>query len=103
MEQIKINGQVVSLNKYNYGSYSSDNYGANSICVQLGNKSIYYSYDTVVAFEGYNSKGVRFGLTVSENCLGPTTGQHLNWIDGGRKDKRLSRDDFLRKLSEFLE
>lgn len=103
MEQIKINGQVVSLNKYNYGSYSSDNYGANSICVQLGNKSIYYSYDTVVAFEGYNSKGVRFGLTVSENCWGSTTGKHLNWIDGGRKDKRLSRDEFLRKLSEFLE
>ena len=103
MEQIKINGQVVSLNKYNYGSYSSDNYGANSICVQLGNKSIYYSYDTVVAFEGYNSKGVRFDLTVSENCWGATTGKHLNWIDGGRKDKRLSRDEFLRKLSEFLE
>ena len=103
MEQMKINGQVVSLNKYNYGSYSSDNYGANSICVQLGNKSIYYSYDTVVAFEGYNSKGVRFDLTVSENCWGPTTGKHLNWIDGGRKDKRLSRDEFLRKLSEFLE
>ena len=103
MEQLKINGQVVSLNKYNYGNYSSDNYGANSICVQLGNKSIYYSYDTVVAFEGYNSKGVRFDLTVSENCRGPTTGKHLNWIDGGRKDKRLSRDEFLRKLSEFLE
>lgn len=103
MEQIKINGQVVSLNKYNYGNYSSDNYGANSICVQLGNKSIYYSYDTVVAFEGTNSKGVRFGLTVSENCWGPTTGKHLNWIDGGRKDKRLNRDEFLRKLSEFLE
>ena len=103
MEQIKINGQVVSLNKYNYGSYSNDNYGANSICIQLGNKSIYYSYDTVVAFEGYNSKGVRFDLMVSENCWGPTTGKHLNWIDGGRKNKRLSRDEFLRKLSEFLE
>lgn len=103
MEQLKINGQVVSLSKYNYGNYSSDNYGANSICVQLGNKSIYYSYDTVVAFEGYNSKGVRFDLTVSENCWGNTTGKHLNWIDGGRKDERLSRDEFLRKLSEFLE
>lgn len=103
MEQVKVNGQVVSLNKFNYGNYSSDNYGANSICIELGNKKIYYSYETIVAFMGYNSKGTYFGLTVSENCWGPTTGKHLNWIDGGRKDKRLSRDEFLRKLSEFLE
>ena len=102
MEEIIINGQVVSLNKYNYGNYSSDNYGANSICIQLGLKTIYYSYDTVVAFEGYNSKGVYFGLTVTKNCWGPTTGKHLNFIDGGAKSKRLDRDEFLKKLNDFL-
>ena len=102
MEEIKINGHVVSLNKYNYGNYSSDNYGANSICIQLGAITIYYSYDTIVAFEGYNSKGVYFGLTVCKNCWGPTTGKHLNFIDGGAKSKRLDRDEFLQKLSEFL-
>ena len=102
MEEIIINGQVVSLNKYNYGNYSSNNYGANSICIQLGLKTIYYSYDTIVAFEGYNSKGVYFGLTVSKNCWGPTTAQHLNFIDGGATSKRLDRNKFLKKLNEFL-
>ena len=102
MEEIIINGKVVSLNKYNYGKYSRDNYEANSICIQMGLKTMYYSYDSIVAFEGYNSKGVYFGLTVSKNCWGPTTGKHLNFIDGGAKSKRLDRDEFLKKLNEFL-
>ena len=72
-----------------YGKYSSGNYGVNSLRVDVGNVTLYFSYKTVVAF-----RAPGYSLTVSENIWGPTTGKHLNWIDDGDKGSRLPRDKF---------
>ena len=93
---------ILTVKKWNYGNYSSDNYGANSIAIKMGTRTVFYSYDTVVAFRGTNSNGKHFDC-VSKNYWGTTTGKHLNWIDGGNKKDRLSRDDFNEKLQEFLQ
>ena len=47
-----------NFKKYNYMNYSSDNYGAHSIAIELDNKTFYFSYNTLVAFEGYDKKGL---------------------------------------------
>ncbi len=72
-----------------YGHYSSDNYGAHTLVVDVGGVEVWYSYRTPVAFRAL--MGQRY---VRENEWGPTTGKHLNWIDGGDKKSRLSSDDF---------
>lgn len=78
----------------NYGDYSSSNYGAHSLKVSFDNLDLYYSYETVVAFN-FNH------LVVSENCWGTTTGKHLNWINSDKKE-RIPRDQFENQLSEVL-
>lgn len=77
-------------NYHNYGEYSNSNYGVHTLCFTdpQGN-DFYYSYKTLVA---YRKNGQ--GLVVRQNEWGSTTGKHLNWIDGGKKDQRLSADDF---------
>ena len=92
---------ILTVKKWNYGEYSSDNYGANSMAIEIGERIVYYSYDTVVAFRGYNSKGEYFNC-VHCNEWGTTTGKHLNWIDRGDKKSRLTNEDFNKKLQEFL-
>lgn len=76
-------------NVSNYGQYSSDNYGAHTREVKLANITLYYSYDTIVAYRDNKD-----GLIVSVNQWGTTTGKHLNWIDGGDKKSRKSAEDF---------
>ena len=92
---------ILSVKKWNYGNYASDNYGANSIAVEMGTRRVYYSYDTIIAFCGTNSKGKYFDCVI-ENRWGTTTGKHLNWIDGGNKKSRLTRAEFNKQLQEFL-
>ena len=92
---------ILSVSKWNHGDYSSSNYGANSIAIRMGTRTVYYSYDTVVAFCGTNSKGKEFDC-VCQNLWGQTTGKHLNWIDGGNKKARLSKNEFEKQLQEFL-
>lgn len=54
---------------------------------------LWLSYETVVAFyDGYD-------LVVCENIWGPTTGKHLNSIDGGNKKDRLSYEEFNKRLN----
>ena len=79
-----------------YGNYSSDNYGAHSLEFTIGALSVYFSYETPVAFS------VPGGLVVRENDWGPTTGKHLNWIDRD-KSKRISGADFEKALKAELE
>ena len=91
----------------NYGEYSSNNYGAHCMCVDLPrsrkNKhgmTLYFSYDTCVAFRGYINEN-EYGLFVCKNVWGTTTGKHLNWIDGGsekRRKERLSEKEFEKKF-----
>lgn len=92
---------ILTVKKWNYGEYSSGNYGANSIAIEMGDRRVYYSYDTPVAFRGYNSKGEYFNC-VHQNDWGTTTGKHLNWIDGGNKKSRLNDNEFQKQLQEFL-
>lgn len=92
---------ILNVKKWNYGDYSSSNYGANSIAIRMGTRTVYYSYDTVVAFCGTNSQGKEFDC-VCQNLWGSTTGKHLNWIDGGNKKARLSKNEFEKQLQEFL-
>jgi hypothetical protein len=92
---------ILTAKKWNYGRYSSDNYGVNSMAFQLGARTVYYSYNTVISFCGYNSNGEYFDCTC-ENVWGPTTGKHLNWIDGGNKKGRLDYTEFKKRLAAFL-
>ena len=75
--------------------------GANFTCVDLGDLSVWFSYETPIAFEVYGQPRV-----VRENIWGPTTGKHLNAIDGGDKEakaRRVSSDEFNRALVEGLD
>jgi hypothetical protein len=83
-----------------YGRYSSDNYGAHSLLVRMPGIDVYFSYETCVAFSTPQT-----GLVVRRNDWGPTTGKHLNWIDGGNgaKKDRLKGEDFERKFDEVLQ
>jgi hypothetical protein len=76
-------------NKSNYGRYSSDNYGSHTQVVKVGSVTVWYSYDTPVAFEVIGHKRV-----VSKNYWSRTTGKHLNWIDGGNKASRVDSATF---------
>ena len=77
----------------NYGNYSNSNYGAHCLEVTIGGLSVYFSYDTPIAFAGRGNS-----LTISENCWGATTGKHLNCIDRDKK-KRLARAEFEKRLA----
>ena len=93
---------------YSYGDYSNSNYGAHCMRVDIPasrkNKhglTIYYSYNTCVAFRGYVSAEKR-GLFVRENIWGSTTGKHLNAIDGGDKKSRIDGATFEKLFKKAL-
>jgi len=50
----------------------------------------WYSYSTCVGVDFHDSWGPRTRV----NEWGPTTGKHLNYIDGGNRVDRLSEEDF---------
>ena len=69
-----------------YGNYSSENYGAHALVfTDADNNRFWFSYKTLVAFQKCGEP-----LAVRQNDWGPTTGKHLNAIDGGNKKKRLT-------------
>lgn len=80
----------------NYGNYSSDNYGAHTLQVEFDKFTLYYSYETIVAFADEK------GLVCSENVWGTTTGKHLNWINPDKKG-RVKYAIFETLLKEMLE
>ena len=80
-----------------YGKYSSntsESYKKKHASKWIDDSGIIYykSYETVIAFEKDGD------LVVSENVWGPTTAKHINWVDNGDKDTRLSREDFVEQL-----
>ncbi len=89
--------QLPTIFNYMGSRYSNDNYGAHSLCVELGNLDLYYSYKTVIAY--------RYGgdLIVRKNDWSTTTGKHLNAIDGGAKKTRIDGQEFETKLAEVLQ
>ena len=71
-----------------YGDYASSNYGAHSLEVSVGALTVYFSYETPIAFETPQD-----GLVCSQNDWSTTTGKHLNWIQAD-KSRRLPREQF---------
>jgi hypothetical protein len=63
--------------------------GSNWADIRIGDTVLYFSYRTLIAY-----RHPRAGRVVSENVWGPTTGKHLNAIDGGDKKSRLDRSAF---------
>lgn len=84
----------LSINKWNYGNYSSYNYGT-SIAIEICDLTLYFSYDTIVAFK----EGTNF--YISENIWSKTTGKHLNWLEKDKKS-RLKYSEFKDKLEKTL-
>ena len=86
----------MKIRKWNYGNYSSDNYGSHTQAFTDNYSNDYYfSYNTLVAV--HTNEGEEF---IRENVWGNTTGKHLNWIN---KDKsiRVDEDTFNKKLEEL--
>ena len=90
------NTNILEVKKWNYGEYSSDNYGVNTLCFEEGPNKFWFSYETLVAFK------ISGEFHIIKNYWGTTTGKHLNWIDGGDKKSRLTPEEFNAKLQEFL-
>lgn len=89
--------KMITLPKIeSYGEYSSNNYGAHTLKVWVGSLTVYFSYQTPIAYRGKN------GLVVRENDWSTTTGKHLNWIDGGDKKSRVSGEKFEQQLLDEL-
>lgn len=64
---------------YNYGRYSSENYGVHTLCfVDCYGNQYWYSYETLVAF------CINGSFHIIHNYWGNTTGKHLNWIDSDK-------------------
>lgn len=82
----------------NYGQYSSGNYGAHTLVVDVGPVTVWFSYSTPVAFQVDGHARV-----VHENDWSVTTGKHLNWIDGGNKRGRVDHETFERLWAEQVE
>lgn len=89
----------MTLPKINsYCRYSSDNYGAHCFCVEMGKVTVWFSYQTPIAFQVDGRERV-----VRVNDWKTTTGKHLNAIYGGNKKSRVSGADFERLWSEQVE
>jgi len=73
-----------------YGPYAG-NYGSHALRVDIGPITVWYSYQTPVAFRVSGHP-----IVVRRNDWGPTTGKHLNAIDGGNKSDRVDSEDFQR-------
>jgi hypothetical protein len=71
--------------------------GPNFHELEVGDQIVWFSYQTPIGF----TDGVR--RIVRKNAWGPTTGKHLNRIDGGSKIavlNRLDSDEFEKLLME---
>ena len=80
-----------------YGNYSSSNYGAHCLRVTIGNVTVWFSYQTPVAFSVNGSD-----IVCRHNNWGPTTGKHLNAIEPNHK-KRVDSTTFEVEFSKAME
>jgi len=56
---------------------------ANFSCLEIGHLTIWFSYETPIAYHDSN------GFVIRENDWGPTTGKHLNSVNSDH-DRRIS-------------
>lgn len=66
----------------------------NFTTVETNNVRYWFSYKTCIAYQPLDGSP----RVVRRNDWGPTTGKHLNYIDGGDKASRLEGDDFEARL-----
>lgn len=67
-------------------TYCDNTTAANALVFYMDEATVWFSYKTPVAF-----KPLGGSLTVRRNEWGPTTGKHLNAIDGGSREARKAR------------
>jgi hypothetical protein len=65
--------------------------------VELGEITIYFSYETPIA---YYSR--QHGRAIRKNDWGPTTGKHLNYVDSGSVSERIDGRKFEFQLGLLL-
>ena len=90
------------MNLPTFETYCPNTTPGNALRFELGALSIWYSYRTPVAFAIDGVKRVRRNEQRDGRSWGPTTGKHLNAIDGGAKADRISGEEFEKLLSEAL-
>jgi hypothetical protein len=89
---------MVSPRAWSYGDYDG-NYGAHTMAFQDAQGITYwFSYNTLIAF----SSAATGGRVVHTNDWSPTTGKHLNWIDGGDKESRVGDEEFKHLLEKAM-
>lgn len=68
---------------------------ANFSIVSTDRFRVAFSYETPIAYSSYEvTSSPGWTWVVRENDWGPTTGKHLNELDGGNKSRRLPSDEF---------
>ena len=67
--------------------------------IRVGDVTFWWSYSTIIAFRVAPS----IHPVVMVNYWGPTTGRHMNAIDGGNKATRVNRQEFMRQLEEVTQ
>lgn len=85
---------------HTYGNYASPNHGVHALRVHVFGLTLWFSYETLVAF--CPLEGLR---VVRQNAWGCTTGKHLGWIDGGSAEAhkaRVSSAEFERAFGAAL-
>ena len=70
-------------------TYCSNTTASNAQRIDAGPVSVWYSYRTAVAIQIDDGP-----IVVRKNEWGPTTGKHLNAIDGGDKSTRVDATQF---------
>ena len=69
----------------------------NFVRVWIGDITVWFSYRTPIAIHVNGQSRI-----VRRNDWGPTTGKHLNAIDGGNKDSRVDTETFHAKWKEAI-
>ena len=59
------------------------------------NLTLWFSYNTLVAFRVNSEKIVR------QNVWGNISGKHLNYIDNHEQDSRVTEEEFIKKWEEL--
>lgn len=84
-------------------NYTQNTVTKNTKAITLTNNKgeqllVYYSYDTIVAFEWYGDED--YLLCITQNEWKQTTGKHLNWIDDD-KSRRIPHKNFMKLYREI--
>ena len=87
--------QKTDIRISNYMDYSSNNYGS-SRAVYIGSLTLYFSYDTVIAFSSPKTD-----LVIRVNDWSVTTGKHLNAINTNKKI-RIDGEEFEKQLDTLM-